>query len=310
MKVTTIQLDGALKADLDWTSAKEAALQQIDNGQKILWELHLGLFESLVYPFSHQSQFLSLGLSIDHFIKDIWPLYSEHSIGVSLYNGPADYRKHFPWDAAQNDNMQEWLKEAFKSVDALEAETTIPLKSFDEATRSKLETTPEGSRLLSLFCRDACVEYLNLLAANIPDEIPLYVQLDCSGIDNPAFLAQLTTAERYERLSRLLSHDKTIADAKAAICLPPSSMVHAQAFKGLDEAMEAMQERSIPYKIIPEASLITEWDELDALIVCPKGLGPQGFRKLQGFCAAGGLIVVLGDEPLGLPHEVLFDQWI
>ncbi len=63
----------------------------------------------------------------------------------------------------------------------------------------------------------------------------------------------------------------------------------------------------IDYRIIPETYLTTEWHGLDYLIVDPDSLSSQGFRKLQGFCAAGGTIVSLG-KIMGLPYEILFDE--
>lgn len=310
MHTMTIALDGGLKSNLDWRQAKESALSHIKEGRQILWELQLGLFDRLVYPFSHQSQFLSLSLSIDHFKAEIWSSFSASSKGVSLYTGPADYRYSFPWDEIQYHNMREWLREAFPAVAVLGQEIGMELKSFTDITPALLKTSSPGRRLLSLFCRDACVEYLNLLAANISDEIPLFAKLSCSDIEDPAFLAQLTTAEKYQRLGRILSRDPTSADAKVAICLPPCRMVSSVAIAGLTAAMQVLEARSIPYKIIPEAFLITEWDELDSLLVCPKGLGSQGLRKLQGFCAAGGQIVTVGNERLGLPEERSFDEWV
>lgn len=308
MEISTIILEGGVKASLDWTLAKIEAREQIEKNKRILWNLDLGLFNRLVHPFSQQSQFLSLRLSIDHFKREIWPVFGDGSAGVLLYNGPADYRRTFPWDAAQSSNLCEWLKEAFPSIDELNIETGLFFHDHNEATAHTLCTTTNGSRLLSLFCRDACVEYLNLLAANIPDEIPVYAKLETSEIDDLAFLAQLTTTEKYERL-QILPRIDAQQSVKTAVCLPPSDLIRSEAIEGLNEAMQALENREIAYKIIPEASLITEWDELDNLIVCPKGVGPQGFRKFQGFCAANGRIVTLG-SPLGLVNEIAFGDWL
>lgn len=307
-KTTTIPLEAGLKSSLDWSKEKELALQNKEEGKLILWELQLGLFDQLVHPFSHQSQFLSLRLSLDHFKTDLWPEWQEYSLGVCLYRGSADYRKHFPWDDSQRHNLQEWVKEAFPSMNDLSIEIKTTLTHANEITPKALEKTPEGCRLLSLFCRDACVEYLNLLTANIPDEIPVYVHLDSTGISDPALAAQLTSAEKYERMNRLIEGEKPKENARIAFCIPPSNLVHSSHISGLSQAIQKLDECDVAYKFIPESSLITEWDGLDVLIVCSKGVGPQGVRKFQGFCAAGGQIVTIG-LPLGLPEEIDYEKW-
>lgn len=307
MSYVKISLDGGVKSFLDWSQAKASATRHVEKGEKILWSIDLGLFRDLVHPFSHQSQFLSLSLSLEHFKTDIWPLFQEHSLGLLIYQGPADYQKHFPWDETQHTNFKEWLKEAFKHAEALSEEVNIPLNDFADSTPLRLQGTSEGRRLLSLFCRDACVEYLLLLAANIPDEIPLFVELDTTGIDDLVLAAQLTSAEKYEHL-QMLDSPTDVYSIPIGICLPPSSFVACQATHGLVDVFNFLANNHIRYRVIPEDNLITEWDGLDSLIVCSNFLGPQGFRKLQGFCAAGGQVVLVGKE-LGLPEEITFKEW-
>jgi hypothetical protein len=122
-------------------------------------------------------------------------------------------------------------------------------------------------------------------------------------------LAQLTTRELYDRITPLVDSAGTIGETTVAVCLPPAEFVRAAATQGLSQAMRNMSERGIRYKVIPEATLISEWDGLDTLVVCSKGLGPQGLRKLHGFCAAGGVVAAVG-APLGVAHELPFDNWL
>ena len=60
--------------------------------------------------------------------------------------------------------------------------------------------------------------------------------------------------------------------------------------------------KKIPFRLIAEENIITNWDGLDTLIFAPSLLGSQGIRKLQGFLAAGGEVVSL--EESSLPFEV------
>lgn len=307
MEYGTIELDGSLKAHLDWAEAKEKAASFIEKNQSILWKLNLGLFDKLIHPFSHRSQFLSLCLSLDHFKKDVWPYFSKNSLGILIYSGSADYRNVFPWDDEQRGNLLEWLKSAFQTSDEFEHETGKIFDKIEEATPETLNKDRRGARLLSFFCRDACVDYLNLLAANIPDEIPIYVELDTSSINDQAFRVQLTSQEKYERL-HFMPEKHEQGEVRTAICLPPCRCLQIEIAEQLNKALNYLIAHKIPYKIIPEATLITDWDGLDQLICCPGGVDSIGRRKLQGFCAAGGQIITMGTS-IGLPHEASFDEW-
>ena len=99
------------------------------------------------------------------------------------------------------------------------------------------------------------------------------------------------------------------SEPKVALCLPPPGCYRQSHWKGIDRALTVLEEYAIPYKIIGEGQLLTNWDGLDHIIYSPVALTPQGRRQLMGFCAADGTVVSLG-ELLGFPHEESFDQWI
>ena len=56
--------------------------------------------------------------------------------------------------------------------------------------------------------------------------------------------------------------------------------------------------------MIEELFLTESWEGVDRLYVLSEATTSQGKRKLLGFCAAGGTVIVEG-ESLGLPNEVL-----
>ena len=70
--------------------------------------------------------------------------------------------------------------------------------------------------------------------------------------------------------------------AKVAICLPSAEMVRPSQYSGLEEMINFLNEKGIPFRIIPESLLITDWDGLDYLLVIPEGLTFQGKRKAAG----------------------------
>lgn len=304
-----ITLNAGVKSDLSWQKEKELAYQLIKDGKKILWHLDLGLFSNLIHDFSHQGQFHSLSLSIDHFKNEIWPHFRGDSLGMIIYKGPMDFSTSFPWDEIQKESLKAWINIHFPSKEALKEEINYPLL-LNEIHPEALSLIENGKRLLALFCRDVCLDYLHLLADGIPDEISIFAHLEREGVIDPILLAQLTTAEKYRNIIPILDiPPEWNKDSKIALCLPSSEFKAKHKFESLSKAFSALSLKSIPYKIIPENSLIMEWDELDYLIVSSNSLGAGCLRKLQGFCAAGGTVVFIGDS-LNLPLELPFNEWI
>jgi hypothetical protein len=80
-------------------------------------------------------------------------------------------------------------------------------------------------------------------------------------------------------------------------------------YAGLGEAIAHLTQAQTPFRIVPEYYLINQWDGLDSLIVLSSTINAQAKRKLQGFCAAGGTILTLG-ELLDLPHEIPFADYV
>jgi hypothetical protein len=308
-----ITLDGTLKADLKWEKERAAAMSYIAKGIRIFWEIDLGLFLKLKYPLNNASQFLSLSLSLDHFRDTLWKEFRDHTAGVCLYRGSADFSIGYQWSEEQEANLQGWLKEQ-----GLER-------------KSSKETE---SRLLSLFCRDAAGEFLEMLAGPLPDALNRFVLLDVSGVEDPLLAAQLVTKERFSHIfvgvkgsqmiggeiswdglplsagviSRLLEKATIGERASIGVCLPPMNRGIVSANQGLSEGMRKLQQKSLAFRVIPENFLTADWDGLDYLLVASADLTIQGKRKLNGFCAAGGVVVTIGDL-IGLPEEISFAEW-
>ncbi len=289
----TIKLDGTAQADLSWKKEREKALELVDKGCHLFWEIDLGLFDRLTLPLDHQGQFLSLTLSLEYFRDTLWNEFKDKTIGLSIYRGDLDFSSRFCWDVQQTDNLNKWIKQFGDIADQ--------------------------QQIARLFCRDAAIEYLSLLATRLPDALACFLMLDAQSIDNPLHEAQLLNPERYDLLNVAIKNSNLPWDswkwqenqlkknhpskAQVGVCFPPMEMFQVQNYAGLDKAFESLLKQKIPFRIIAENHLITGWDGLDYLIYVPAGLSPQGKRKLQGFCAAGGTCVTLG-QPLGLANEI------
>ena len=255
-----ISLDGQMLSELDWHGVREVAQSYIKKGLKILWDFDFGLFDRLPLSLGNETQFLSLGLAIDHFLSTLWKPFEEETLGVNMYQGGIDFSGDF----------------------------------------------------------DACTDYLELLRNRFPEEIPVLVCVDASGVQSASDLAQLLNKERFERvhlavrggslpiqefawgkgcgqrgfIARELCEVYARESARTGVLLPPLSEVTSyQSLEGV------FRELRFPYRLIPEGSLTTEWDDLDYLVVNSQEVTPSGRRQLQGFCAAGGTIIEAG-EPL------------
>lgn len=313
----TIFLDGRVQSDLDWKKERILAQKAMEMGYAILWDIELGLFGQLNRPLSNQSQFLSLTLALEHFRDTLWKEFQGATIGLSVFRGNADFSVGFPWDDLQQANLREWLQEI----------------GFHHASASSDSAVER--QLIRLFCRDVAVEYLALLVSRLPDSLAAYLFLDASSVANsPLNQIQLFNPDRFDRLHLALKNHTLpfIAlgwrmptaigysgyssiilpppqQSVIGVCVPPSQYILPSCFDGLEEAVKALKKDSIPFKLIAESQLTSQWDGLDYLVYTPSGLTVGGKRKLQGFCAAGGCAITTG-ELLGLPYEVELSDWI
>lgn len=258
MKEEIIRLDASTASSLDWSLERKSALSVIASGKKILWFLDLGLFDRLKMPLSHPSQFLTLGLAVDHFRKSIWKEFQSFSTGVCLYRGPSDFSSQLPWDDALDKAFLLWQK----------------------------ETQAEGLNLL--FCANVGAQFLKTLAEKIPDEVPIFL-IYSTMPDDILEKALMTNPERFGRIrihSSCLFSWKTEEELKTGICMPPLDVVLPSQ---LEPFRRVIQE--FPFaKLIPEERLTYCWEGLDLLLYSEKCLSKQGRRKIQGFIAAGGEI--------------------
>ena len=304
-----IGLNGALDADLKWEKERAAAARYVEQGYRIFWEMQSGLFHDLRCPLSTETQLLSLSLALEHFYKTLWAEFKDHSIGICLYRGEADFSQGYPWDEEQESTLKEWLQ----------ANNEAALHSAD------LSCTTSGRRLLSLFCRDAGAEYLELLAKCLPDSIDHFLLLDVSRLRDPLTTAQLITQERFPLfkiavkggrflggemewegdslgssgyIGRTSPKKEKMAEIKVGVCLPAPSIIDW--IPELNHCLVQLLEKLTPFRIVPESYLTTGWDGLDVLHVSSPHMTAQGQRKLLGFAAAGG--TTRGLCPLD-PHQ-------
>lgn len=328
-----VKLDGKMLADLSWKKEIEQAEAAIKNGYFILWEIDLALFDRLKFPISHQGQYMSLGLSLEHFRDTVWKNFASNSLGLCVYRGPLDFSIHFMWDDQQLISFKIWIEEIFKNPEYFSKETGIPCSSFESIEPVALAQFIEGKRLVSLFCRDVSLDYLNLLTGRLPDTMARFLMLEnsCSDV---LLETQLLNPELYENYELVIKgsnlhwegmgwnasskfgyiaerefYENQINEPRIGVCLPSSTCYLPSQYDGLNEALNIFLANNIPFRIISESRLMTNLDGLDYLVFVPAGLSMQGKRQLQGFNAAGGTPVTLGKK-IGLPLEIAFENII
>lgn len=333
-----ILIDGKIKADLSWVKERAAARMYVEQGLRIFWEIDLGLFDLLEQPLSNRTQFLSLGLSLEHFLKTLWKEFQSHSVGLCIYRGTADFSRNFRWDEEQLVNLQGWIKDLFLTVESFAEETQIDVKDFALITPLLLENV-KGHDLLKFFCRDVVGEYLTLLSSKLPDPLLLFLMFDSPEIQDPFVMAQLLTKERYPRfylvvsckksegaqnqllggdlawnghstslggISSILCHTPALPQPNLGFCLPKISASLPSIMVPLKEALNFLYQNQYSFRIIPEGELAAEWQGLDYLILASESVDSSFKRKLHGFCAAGGIAIVIGPL-IGLKGEIPFD---
>lgn len=332
-----IVIDGTIKADLSWKKEREAALAYITQGLKILWEIDLGLPGSLHQSLGNRTQFLGLTLSLEHFCNTLWKEYRKETVGLCLYRGPVDFTDAYPWDEEQILNLQGWIKDQYPILDEFVSETHVAASDFTGLTVDDLAKSDVGRDLLKCFCRDAVGEYFSLLAARVPDSLPLFLLFDTRGVKDSMLTARLLSKERYPRfhiaskidagapilggeiswdgmaaekgiISREIENSMSEGKATLGFCLPRMTLSRPSSLEFLSRALDALIAHNILFRVIPEVNLAAEWDGLDYYLVDNQHVEIQFKRKLQGFCAAGGTVVYLG-QSLGLAQEIPFEDW-
>ncbi|MBM3184354.1 MAG: hypothetical protein FJZ64_03510 [Chlamydiae bacterium] len=250
--------------DLQW----KKLLEKISPSTPIIWEFNLGL-NAPYFPTEDEMVFSSLRLALSQFTKEIWPLFEKQTSHGILYRGSADFSSFFQWSSQQVENFETWKKERPAANEA---------------------------HLRRLFCKDGFAHYFQMLSHALPDELPLELCFDLAGCGTRAEKTQLLSKEGFEHFIVR----KNEALTSFAICFPSELKCSGYILSKLDTLFETLK---IPYRIIEETFLTESWEGVDQIYVLSEAVTSIGKRKLMGFCAAGGTVIVEG-ESLGLPKEV------
>ncbi len=310
----TIYLDATQKATLNWELAIQEASQAIENGLKVIWELDFGLFDRLLHPLSHPQQFLSLCLAIEHFCNVIWEPFQHSTLGALVFKGTFNSQEIS--SLVHERAFQNWVQERFDSIEEFRLETGIALEQFEDIKFAAYREIPEAKFLLSLFFRDVALDYIKQLAGQLPYGVDPLIKLTMDKNLSPAETIIFQNEECYRPLIFIVDEnapERYIGNVNIVghgIYLPPVNTFSARWNLLFDNAIRYFVENNITFRLISDESLIMSLEGLDDLVICPSAISYLGKRHLQGFCAAGGRVLLLEDTSLGLSHELFFPDFV
>ena len=169
---------------------------------------------------------------------------------------------------------------------------------------------------------------LELLAGSLPDDIEAFIMLDASSLSKPTEISRALSKERFPHFTLAVKGVEvplpefgweTVNGSRGMIgkCLVQNAIIEPViglcvsqegTSPSLDEMAYWLKGENLPFRMIPEALLTSEWQGLDYVIVDSATVSTLGKRRLMGFCAAGGTIVTVGDL-LDLPIEIGSEDW-
>lgn len=218
------------------------------------FEFDLGLNQPF-FPLEDELYFHSLGLALRHFTDTIWPLHPDAA--AVLFRGDADFSSFFHWSPTQEENFREWVSH-------------MPLNDIAHQKR--------------LFCAESFVNYFQMLAHKLPDEMEIKLILDPSHCGSLAETLQLISPVRFEHF--VLETGREF-QSNLGVCFPADELCSAQVLAHLNQFIPTLPH----FRPIYEPILTAQWDGLDEIYILPEIITPQLERKLKGFKAAGGKIL-------------------
>lgn len=287
----SIPLACHVDSDLQWENEIKKAEDLVTKGKYIFWDLDLKI-ENLKFPLDNKLQFESLNLAVKKFTKDVYPLFSTNTLGVCLYSGKP------PLNAS-----------------------VVERDHFYNA--------------------DVFIDFIRLFLPSLPDQIIPFILFDSCEIKDPILFLDLFSKERFEYFCLGFTHaplpknlfttsfsrdNKTLSlgyfgnsfekksTNMSSIGLPIVGFVFPHKDKitktlllKVGETLNVLEE--IPLRLIYEPYLIEEIDGLDKIIVFEEGVSSMGKRQIQGFCAAGGEVIAVGDSVQGLADELSLEKF-
>ena len=161
--------------------------------------------------------------------------------------------------------------------------------------------------------------WLQQLIPLFPEELPLFA---CFAVEKRLRLSQLAymlsphhfpylhigLAEHSSSLGVLQKRSgnwegKARSKAELGVVLPKK--LTASGDEEVDRVLASFEEKSRLVRLLYEAEMSEQWDELKEIVLFSEKICDRALRKVRGFLAAGGQVTTIG-KPLGLIGEKSF----
>lgn len=296
-----IYIDARPTSCLAWESLETEIETALKLGAKLVFEIDLGFSEDRVH-LRDPASFFSRGIGISQFEERVYKRYKEEISAIILYRG----KGLFQLDEALRVDFLEWAKDLF---------------GVEEPTQ----------QMLRLFSMELFMQYLHRVSASLIDDVPLVALFDFADCLRPSYQAELLSQSFFPYIlpgvkNALLSfkgfgwegfgnlgyigHKAILPVEKEAptlgIVMPEMGAMPYDLF---DEIIACLHEKNISYCIFPESLITDNWHGLDHILVFSESVTSEGRRMLQGFNAAAGQVITVGDS-LGLLEEIDSQEFI
>ena len=300
-----IYLDARPTSDLAWESVESEIATALKLGAKLSFEIDLGFSESKAL-LRDPAAFFSRGIAISTFEERVYQKYKEHITAIILYRGTGSFKGTIAQDASLYADFMMWKRELFKEESV-------------------------SDHMMRLFSMELFMQVLHRIAAPLIDEIPLVALFDLADSSRASYQAEILSASYFPYILPGVKHSKihfkgfgwgqpgnlgTIGHkyspliqkepTNLGIVLPPIGSVPYDLF---DEVIQELVKNKIDYSIFPETLMTENWHGLDHILVFSESVSSEGRRMLQGFNAAAGQVITVG-ESLNLAEEINSKEFI
>lgn len=263
-----ILIDAGPKNDLKWPTLESEIEMTLKEFDSLSFAFDFG-FDPDHFNFKDEITFFSLSIAVGEFIKRVSEPFGDKVKEILFYRGRGDFSRSILQKQYLYHAFVEWKEEYFS----------------DKALHP---------HMLRLFSIQMMMQYLHQLAAPIPDGPKLIVQLE--GLDDmrPSEALELSSDEHFSYIHLDQNVDE---EATIAIVLPQIGKVD---YTSMDKIILFFKAQGIRYRVIPEKLLTEKWCGIDELVVISHTISQEGLRMLQGFNAAMGSVIWMGEEMDGI----------
>jgi len=268
--------------------AEAIAKKAEELGWKIIFDLELGLFSASKMPLESEALFSSLRYDVTLFKTSLLEKFSAITLGVIAYKGTADFYAALKSDYSLADSFSLWQEEHPRHS---------PFQGYFEMGLKFIERVTEA----------------------VPANFPIFVLLDFQNIQDSSLKAFMLNRERLGRILLVpknadalylgmkwegpVTHPhayfgtnpnppQILENQKTHAILLPSLTQKQLSYQAIGEAIDFLESRGTPFRLVPEGLFISEWDEINKLLV-PEIHSKEAARMLSGFIASEGEVVVL-----------------